>query len=69
MLFVLNKEKLCAYFVSVLTVVILFCATVTLKDKSENTVSTSTNISLNNSTNSTNSTNSARNNSTNSINS
>ena len=51
MLFVLNKEKLYAYFVSVLTVVILFCATITIKNKSENTISTSSNISSNNSTN------------------
>ncbi len=58
MLFVLNKEKLCAYFVSVLTVVILFCATITIKDKSENTVSTSSNVSLSNSTDTNNSTNS-----------
>ena len=58
MLFVLNKEKLCAYFVSILTVVILFCATVTIKDKSENTVSTSSNVSTNNTINSTNNVNS-----------
>ena len=58
MLFVLNKEKICAYFVSVLTVIILFCATVAIKDKSENTIPTSANISSNVCTNNTVSTNS-----------
>ena len=43
MLFVLNKEKICAYIVSFLTVVILFCVTKAFQDKPENTVPTSSN--------------------------
>ncbi len=34
MLFVINKEKLCAYLISVLTVVVLFCVTNIIKDNS-----------------------------------
>ena len=45
MLFVLNKGKICAYIVSVLTVVFLFCATMLIQNDSENTVPTSTNTS------------------------
>ena len=48
MLFILNKEKICAYIVSVLTVVILFCITKTIQDKPENTVPTSINTYSNN---------------------
>lgn len=48
MLFVLNKEKIYAYIVSVLTVVILFCVTQTFKDEPQNTVSTSANIQTEN---------------------
>ena len=47
MLFVLNKGKICAYIVSVLTVVILFCVTKTIQDKPENTVTTSVNTVTN----------------------
>ena len=49
MLFVLNKEKIYAYIVSVLTVVALFCVTKTIQDKPEDSVSTSTNAITNNS--------------------
>ncbi len=51
MVFVLNKEKICAYIVSFLTVVILFCATKVFQDNSENTVPTSINTYTNNSKN------------------
>ena len=51
MLFVINKEKLCAYVVSILTVVILFCVTSVIKDKPENTIPTSTNTYNNTSVN------------------
>ena len=53
MLFVINKEKLCAYIVSILTVVILFCVTNVIKDKPENTIPTSTNTYNNTSINET----------------
>ena len=53
MLFVLNKEKICAYIISVLTVVILFCVTMTIQDKSDNTVPTSANTYTNNTANTT----------------
>lgn len=44
MLFVFNKEKICAYFVSILTVVILFCITISSTSApTDNTVSTSSN--------------------------
>ena len=49
MLFVLNKEKIYAYIVSVLTVVALFCVTKTIQDKPEESVSTSANTISNNS--------------------
>lgn len=50
MLFVINKEKVLAYAVSVITVVILFCATNILNEnsKKENIITTSTNIKIEN---------------------
>lgn len=52
MLFVFNKEKICAYFVSILTVVILFCITISSTSSTpDNTVSTSTNTYTNNTIN------------------
>ncbi len=51
MLFVLNKEKIYAYVVSVLTVVALFCISKNVKKGPENVVSTSTNVSTNNTVN------------------
>ena len=68
MLFVLNKEKICAYVVSVLTVVILFCVTNMIKDKPDNTISTSTNAVNNTISNTSNSTNNTISNSSNSTN-
>ena len=53
MLFVINKEKLCAYIVSILTVVILFCVTNIIKDNPDDSIPTSSN-SYNTSVNSTN---------------
>lgn len=47
MLFVLNKEKIYAYIISVLTVVALFCITKNVKENPENIVSTSTNLYTN----------------------
>ena len=49
MLFVFNKEKICAYFVSILTVVILFCITISsTSSTTDNTISTSSNTYTNN---------------------
>ena len=52
MLFVLNKEKICAYIISFLTVVVLFCVSKTFQDSSENTLQTSANTCRNNTINS-----------------
>ena len=52
MLFILNKEKICAYIVSFLTVVVLFCVTKAFQEEPENTVPTFTNTYSNNTNNS-----------------
>lgn len=44
MLFVVNKEKLYAYIVSIITVITLFCATNIVNNTKEKAVTTSTNI-------------------------
>ena len=52
MLFILDKEKICTYVVSFLTVVVLFCVTKAFQEEPENTVPTSTNTYSNNTNNS-----------------
>lgn len=51
MLFVVNKEKLYAYIVSIITVITLFCATNVVNNTKEKTITTSSNIVTKNITN------------------